>query len=225
MNLLRKNAGVVTIQLCPSLTSCPLLVSPWLPVCACLSASCPCCACLSASCPCCACLSASCPCCACLSVSCPCRCCLYHSRVFSCPLVSPCHFPLILSSPRSYPCLSFSLLCLQSVVAVHSFVIIVHSSSQQSQSIWLLNKSHTVRGSQRDVVYLGWPNVLVHEPKCRGGGGLRGLSQWVQLCTWSPNKLWRSNSIFNLCTQYSAMRCDASPFFLTVYVAVYLVWN
>jgi hypothetical protein len=30
-------------------------------------------------------------------------------------------------------------------------------------------------------------------------GGVRGLSQWVQLCTWSPNKLWRSNSIFYLC--------------------------
>jgi hypothetical protein len=27
------------------------------------------------------------------------------------------------------------------------------------------------------------------EPKCGGHGrGLRGLSQWVQLCTWSPNK-------------------------------------
>ncbi len=34
----------------------------------------------------------------------------------------------------------------------------------------------------------------------RGGGELwlRGLSQWVQLCTRSPNKLWRSNSTFNL---------------------------
>ncbi len=31
----------------------------------------------------------------------------------------------------------------------------------------------------------------------RGGGGLRGLSEWVQLCTWSPYKLWRSNSIVN----------------------------
>ncbi len=29
-----------------------------------------------------------------------------------------------------------------------------------------------------------------------GGGELRGLSQWVQLCTWSPNKFWRINSIF-----------------------------
>jgi hypothetical protein len=25
------------------------------------------------------------------------------------------------------------------------------------------------------------------------------ISHWVQLCIWSPNKLWRSNSIFNLC--------------------------
>jgi hypothetical protein len=36
-----------------------------------------------------------------------------------------------------------------------------------------------------------------------GGGGVGsfgGLSQGVQLCTWSPNKLWRSkkNSIVNL---------------------------
>jgi hypothetical protein len=31
-----------------------------------------------------------------------------------------------------------------------------------------------------------------------GGGELRGLSQYEQVCTWSPNKLWRSNSIFNL---------------------------
>ncbi len=36
-----------------------------------------------------------------------------------------------------------------------------------------------------------------------GGRGLRGLSQWVQLCTVhhvarSPNKLWRSNFIFSL---------------------------
>ncbi len=31
-----------------------------------------------------------------------------------------------------------------------------------------------------------------------GGGRLRGLSQWVQLCKSSPNKIWKSNSIFNL---------------------------
>ncbi len=33
-----------------------------------------------------------------------------------------------------------------------------------------------------------------------GGGGLRGLS-CVHHVTWSPNKLWRSTSIFNLCFQ------------------------
>ncbi len=37
----------------------------------------------------------------------------------------------------------------------------------------------------------------------RGEGmGLRGLSQWVQLWTRSPNKLWRSDSIFNLCVEH-----------------------
>ncbi len=36
--------------------------------------------------------------------------------------------------------------------------------------------------------------------------GLRGLSQWVQLCTWSPNKLWRSNSIFNLWSFVTELR-------------------
>jgi hypothetical protein len=30
------------------------------------------------------------------------------------------------------------------------------------------------------------------------GGWFWGLSQWVQLCTWSQNKLWRSNFIFNV---------------------------
>jgi hypothetical protein len=39
-------------------------------------------------------------------------------------------------------------------------------------------------------------SALIYEPKCGGRGGeLRGLSQWVQLCKWSPNKLWRPNSI------------------------------
>ncbi len=57
------------------------------------------------------------------------------------------------------------------------------------------------RGSQRDVVYLGWPIAPSYmSPNAGGGWELRGLSQWVQLFTWSPNKLWRStsNSIFSL---------------------------
>ncbi len=40
-------------------------------------------------------------------------------------------------------------------------------------------------------------SALVYEPKCGGRGDLLGLlSQWVDR---SPNKLGRSNSIFNLC--------------------------
>ncbi len=55
------------------------------------------------------------------------------------------------------------------------------------------------RGLQRDVVYLGWPIAPSYvSPNAGGGRELRRLSQWVQLCTWSPNKRWRSNSIFNL---------------------------
>ncbi len=51
---------------------------------------------------------------------------------------------------------------------------------------------------QRDFVYLSWPIAPSPEPKCWAGGGGRGLSQWVQLCTRSPSKLWRPYSIFSL---------------------------
>ncbi len=35
-------------------------------------------------------------------------------------------------------------------------------------------------------------------PNAEEGERVRGLSQLIYLSTWSPNKLWRSNSIFNL---------------------------
>jgi hypothetical protein len=55
------------------------------------------------------------------------------------------------------------------------------------------------RGLQGDVVYLCWLIApLVYEPKC--GRGCCGVSANENSCahhvTWSPNKLWRSNSIF-----------------------------
>ncbi len=57
------------------------------------------------------------------------------------------------------------------------------------------------RGLQRDVVYLGWPIApLVFGPKCGGGGG-GGVARSQPMTTAvhrSPNKLWRSNCIFNL---------------------------
>jgi hypothetical protein len=59
-----------------------------------------------------------------------------------------------------------------------------------------LTDSDRPRGFQRDVVYLCWPIAPSYTSPNAGGwvGGLRGLSQWVQLCTsrhvtWSPNKL------------------------------------
>ncbi len=32
-------------------------------------------------------------------------------------------------------------------------------------------------------------SAFVYDLKWGGGGGCGGLSQWVQICTWSPNKL------------------------------------
>jgi hypothetical protein len=54
------------------------------------------------------------------------------------------------------------------------------------------------KGLQRDVIYLGWPIAPSYMSPMRGEGGMMGLSQWVQLHKWSPKKLWRSNSIFNI---------------------------
>ncbi len=54
------------------------------------------------------------------------------------------------------------------------------------------------RGSQRDAVYLGWPIPPSYMSPNAGGVVAGSQPTWVQLCTWSPNKHWRSNSIFNL---------------------------
>jgi hypothetical protein len=83
-----------------------------------------------------------------------------------------------------------------------------HSGRFNEQNLYCKGNL-TTRGSIRNVVYLGWAftnSILIYEPKCGGRGrGLRGLSQWVQLCTRSPNKLWRSNFIFNKRKQLTAL--------------------
>ncbi len=44
------------------------------------------------------------------------------------------------------------------------------------------------QGSQRDVVYLGWPIAPSHKSPNAGGGVVPGAqSQWVELCTYSKN--------------------------------------
>jgi hypothetical protein len=61
-----------------------------------------------------------------------------------------------------------------------------------------------IRGLQRYVVYLCWPNrwnsALKYESQCGGMEGCCGVSANDYSCahhvTWSPNKLWRSNSYY-----------------------------
>ncbi len=55
------------------------------------------------------------------------------------------------------------------------------------RSLFTPDQTPEIRGSQRDVVYLGWPIAPSYmSPNAGGGGELRGLRQWEQLCTWSP---------------------------------------
>ncbi len=65
-----------------------------------------------------------------------------------------------------------------------------------------LSLGYNQGGLQRDVVYLCWPIA----PSYTGGGGGRGVSaneySLAHHVTKSPNKLWRSTSIFNLWVPY-----------------------
>ncbi len=54
------------------------------------------------------------------------------------------------------------------------------------------------RGLQRDVVYLGWPIAPSYMRQMRGEWGSCGVSANEYSCAQDPNKLWRSNSLFNL---------------------------
>ncbi len=85
-----------------------------------------------------------------------------------------------------------------SIWKLQTLFVLSAFSSSKSQILtfwtWFISDAQSVTekyrlqsgGSERDVVHLGWPLAPSY------------MSQWVQLCTWSPNKLWRSNSIFNL---------------------------
>ncbi len=63
---------------------------------------------------------------------------------------------------------------------------------------------YVLRGLQGNVVYLSRPIAPLIEPKCgKSEGGLRGSTNensCAHHVTWSQIKLWRPNSIFNLCT-------------------------
>ncbi len=54
------------------------------------------------------------------------------------------------------------------------------------------------RGLQRDIVCLGWPIAPSYMSPNAGGGGVAGPQPMSIAVYRSPNKLWRSKSIFNL---------------------------
>ncbi len=77
------------------------------------------------------------------------------------------------------------------------FEKLIWTGSQRTSSL-------AYRGSGHEICQLSWltNSALLYEPRCGGGCGVSA----VQLYTWSPNKLWRSNSIFNLCCH--PLKCD-----------------
>ncbi len=55
---------------------------------------------------------------------------------------------------------------------------------------------------QRGVVYSLTNSALVYEPKCEGRRGVAVFQPMSTDVYCSLNKLWRSNSIFNVCIEY-----------------------
>ncbi len=93
------------------------------------------------------------------------------------------------------PCVSNTLLCSPKRGEKYTFVFTVPQGVTKRCRLSLLTNS-----------------ALVHEPKCGGmGGGGRGVKvsanefRCAHHVTWSPHKLWRSTSIFNLCRSRSNM--------------------
>ncbi len=78
----------------------------------------------------------------------------------------------------------------QSVTTVRNFTA---EHYRLASGLYIDRSVEEGRGSQRDVVYLGWPIAPSH---MRGVGSCGGLSQWVQLCTEAQLNFERSNSIF-----------------------------
>ncbi len=89
------------------------------------------------------------------------------------------------------------------ILSLHVTFSTQMTNSRNNQFMENILTNHAIRGLQRDVVYLGWPIAPSYmSPNAGGGKEWPGFSQRVQLYTWSPNKLWRSNSIFNLYMPY-----------------------
>ncbi len=78
------------------------------------------------------------------------------------------------------------------------------------------------RGSQRNVVCLGWP-IAPSYMSPNAGRGVAGVAAKVQLCKWSLTKLWRFNSILNLwVVQNSPLMSPGSAENLLIYLQKFI---
>ncbi len=87
---------------------------------------------------------------------------------------------------------SYPVIIMKQFFSLHTSLHTVHICNSETR--WALPRGHKEMSS----VFADQQPPRIWA-QMRGRGDLRGLSQWVQLCTWRLNKLWRSNSIFNLC--------------------------
>ncbi len=75
----------------------------------------------------------------------------------------------------------------------------------RKQHSWTLRR-HWLQQGVTKRCRLFWPIATSYSmwAQMRGGkGGGRGLCQWVQLCTWSPNKLWKSPPLRTSAREYT----------------------
>jgi hypothetical protein len=89
---------------------------------------------------------------------------------------------------------------------LHFCVLVDSEIGVGLNNIGKTKKGNNQRVTRRCRLSLLTNSALVYESQCggMGGGGGCGVSaaneySWAHHVTWSPNKLWRSTSIFNLC--------------------------
>ncbi len=85
------------------------------------------------------------------------------------------------------------------ILFINRFLLqqIVYAYSIVLYELPLCIQSVIARGHKELSSIVSYRIALVYEPKCVGGGSQPMSSKYrVQLCTWSPNKLWWSLSYF-----------------------------
>ncbi len=119
--------------------------------------------------------------------------------------------------------------CVWQIVPSQEIRIFIGQCSERTYHLTYTISSQLDRGAVMDAIdaqqrlhlnqwvtkrcCLSWRRRIWAQMGVGRGCGLRGLTQWVQLCTWSPDKLWRSSSIFNLWSKQTGLRFYVAVFF------------